>query len=176
MKRLSCSGTMSDLAETPCFAHGFRFGMVLLLICCSPALFGQSKYVKKYRHLADSLSTVYGVPTSIILGVAILESGAGTSRNCKLLNNHFGIVGKNNLLKTQRIKTRYKQYPDSLASYVDFCKLMTKKKFYKKLKDNTDYTLWAEAISRAGYSEIPDYWRTKVLETIRKHKLSKYDD
>lgn len=126
--------------------------------------------------MADSLSSVYKVPTSIILGVAILESGSGTSRNCKLLNNHFGIVGKNNLLKTKKIKTRYKQYSDSLASYVDFCRLMTKKKFYKKLKDNSDYKLWADAISKAGYSEIPEYWRTKVLETIRKNKLSAFDD
>ena len=149
--------------------------MVLLLIFISQSLIAQSKYVKKYRPLADSLSSVYGVPTSIILGVAILESGSGTSRNCKLLKNHFGIVGKNDLLKTKRIKTRYKQYRDSLASYVDFCKLMTKKKFYKKLKDNTDYTLWAEAISNAGYSEVPEYWKTKVVETIRKNKLYRYN-
>ena len=82
------------------------------------------------------------------------------------------MVGKNNLLKTQHIKTRYKQYPDSLASYVDFCRLMTKKKFYKHLKDNKDYTLWVEAISASGYSEIPVYWSEKVLETIRKNKLA----
>jgi Bax protein len=90
-----------------------------------------------------------------------------------LLNNHFGIVGKNDLLKTKRIKTRYKQYRDSLASYVDFCKLMTKKRFYKDLRDNSDYSLWVDAISKAGYSEIPDYWKTKVLEMIRKNKLSR---
>jgi len=80
------------------------------------------------------------------------------------------------LLKTKRIKTRYKQYNDSLASYVDFCKLMTKKKFYKKLKDSADYVLWAEAISASGYSEIPEYWKTKVVETIRKNKLNRFDD
>ena len=124
--------------------------------------------------MADSLSSVYGVPTSIILGVAILESGSGTSRNCKLLNNHFGIVGKNDLLKTNHIN-QVKQYSDSRSSYIDFCKLMTKKRFYKKLKDNYDYTLWAQAISKSGYSEIPEYWRTKVLETIRKNKLHKFD-
>lgn len=147
--------------------------LVIALLISSSAAYSQSKYVKKYRPLADSLSTVYGVPTSVILGVAILESGAGTSRNCKLLHNHFGIVGKNDLMKTKKIKTRYKQYKDSMSSYVDFCRLMTKKKFYKKLKDNDDYTLWVDAISKAGYSEIPEYWKQKVLETIKKHKLAK---
>lgn len=150
--------------------------LALLFLTFAVTSFGQSKYIRKYRPMADSLSSVYGVPTSIILGVAILESGSGTSRNCKLLNNHFGIVGKNDLLKTKRIKTRYKQYPDSLASYVDFCKLMTKKKFYKKLKDNSDHKLWADAISKAGYSEIPEYWKTKVLETIKKNKLTAFDE
>ena len=146
--------------------------LVIVLMVSSVSVYSQSKYVRKYRPLADSLSSVYGVPTSIILGVAMLESGAGTSRNCKLLHNHFGIVGKNDLLKTKHIKTRYKQYPDSMASYVDFCRLMTKKKFYKKLKHNDDYTLWVDAMSKSGYSEIPDYWRQKVLETIKKHKLA----
>jgi len=125
--------------------------------------------------MADSLSNIYGVPTSIILGVALLESASGTSRNCKLLHNHFGIVGKNNLFKTKKIRTRYKQYPDSQASYVDFCKLMTRKRFYPTLKDNSDYTLWVDAISKSGYSEVPQYWKTKVLETIKKNKLSEFD-
>jgi hypothetical protein len=141
------------------------------LISCQSTI-AQSKYIHKYRPIADSLSEVYSVPTSIILGIAILESGSGTSRNCKLLNNHFGIVGKNNLLKTKGVRTRYKQYINALASYVDFCQLMTKKKFYKKLKDSKDFNLWAEAISKAGYSEVPEYWRRKVLETIKKNNLS----
>lgn len=143
----------------------------LLLTACQNT-FAQSKYVKKYRPMADSLWEEYGVPASVILGIAILESGSCTSRNCKLLNNHFGIKGKNNLLKTKGIKTSYKQYADARASYVDFCKLMKKKKFYKKLKGNVDYKLWLEAISKAGYSTVPDYWKTKVAETIRKNKLA----
>ena len=101
-----------------------------------------------------------------------MESASGTSRNCKLLKNHFGIVGKNDVLKTHGVKTRYKQYKDSLASYVDFCKLMTKKKFYKTLKGNTDYNLWADSISKAGYSEIPEIWKERLIAIIKKNKLS----
>lgn len=149
-----------------------RLCLVIFLLIISQSLLAQSKYVKKYKPMADSLSTVYGVPASIILGVAIMESGSCTSRNCKLLNNHFGIVGKNNLLKTKGIKSRYKQYPNARASYVDFCKLMAKKKFYKTLKNNNDYKKWADAISKTGYSEIPDIWKERVIATIEKNKLS----
>lgn len=149
--------------------------VLFFLFLIVQSAFSQSKYVKKYKPLADSLSAEYGVPVAVILGVAILESGSCTSRNCKLLNNHFGIEGKNNLLKTKGIKTRYKQYPDARTSYVDFCKLVKKKKFYKKLKGNMDYKLWVEAISKTAYSEVPDYWKKKVLETIKKNKLSVFD-
>jgi flagellum-specific peptidoglycan hydrolase FlgJ len=145
--------------------------VLFFTVLCQVGL-SQMKYVKKYQPLADSLSGEYGIPAAVILGVAILESGAGTSRNCKLLNNHFGIVGKNDLLKTKGVKSRYKQYPNILASYVDFCRIISRKKFYKKLKNNTDYTLWVEAMCKAGYSEVPVEWKTKVLATIRKNKLS----
>lgn len=172
MKHQPRSVTMANLPMVP--RVNFRSGLLALsvLLITGHTAFTQSKYVKKYRPLADSLSEVYKIPASVMLGVAILESGSCTSRNCKLLNNHFGIVGKNNLLKTKGVKSRYKQYPDARASYIDFCRVIKKKKFYKKLKDNMDHKVWVDAISKAGYSEIPDYWKTKVLETIKKNKLS----
>lgn len=145
--------------------------LVFLLLVVQHAV-AQTKYVQKYRPLADSLSIEYGIPAAVMLGVAIIESSSGTSRNCKLLNNHFGIIGKNKLLKTKGIKTRYKQYDDAMESYVDFCHLLKKRKFYKKLKGNIDYKLWIDAISKANYSEIPATWKLRVLATIKKNKLS----
>ncbi len=146
----------------------------VLLFCLFATLNGmaQSSYVKRYKPLADSLSDVYGVPTSVMLGVAIIESGAGKSRNCRLLNNHFGIKGKNNLQKTHGIKSSYKQYKDSRASYIAFCQLMTRKKFYSKLKGNKDHHAWLDAISKAGYSTVPDVWKRNITAAIRKHKLA----
>lgn len=132
----------------------------------------QGSYVSTYKPLADSLSNAYGIPTSIILAIAIVESGAGSSRNSKLLNNHFGIVGKNNLLKTKGIKTRYKQYSSVTGSYIDFCKLLSRRKYYTRLKGNQDYKLWIDAISKAGYSEAPVEWRKRITSTIQKYKLA----
>jgi len=148
--------------------------LFLLAVAIQPVS-GQSKYIKKYKPIADSLSSIYGIPTSVMLGIAIIESGAGKSRNCKLLNNHFGIKGKNDLLKTKGIKTAYKQYPNGRASYVSFSKLMTRKKFYSKLKGNMDHKLWLDAISKAGYSTVPDEWKRNITAAIRKHKLAKND-
>lgn len=148
---------------------GFAIGLLLL---STPATSQTKTFIQKFRPLADSLSVEYGIPAAVMLGVAIVESGSGTSRNCKLLNNYFGIVGKNDLLKTKGIKSRYKQYPDATASFAGFCKLLAKKKYYKKLKGNMDHKLWVDAISKSGYSEAPATWKQRVSDTIRKNKLS----
>lgn len=150
-----------------------RLLLPLFLLLIMNTGFGQAKtFITKFRPLADSLSTEYGIPTAIILGVSIIESGGGTSKNCKRLNNYFGIEGKNDLKKTKGIKSRYKQYPDATASFVHFCKLLAKKKYYKKLKGNMNYRLWTDAMSKAHYSEVPETWRTRVNGAIQKHKLS----
>ncbi len=134
---------------------------------------GQSRsFVQKFRPLADSLSAVYGIPTAVILGVAIIESASGTSRNCKLLNNYFGIVGKNNLLRTRGIRTRYKQYPDATASFTHFCQVQSHKKYYSKLKGNMNYKPWLESMSRHGYSEAPAIWKQRVTTAIIQNKLA----
>jgi len=151
----------------------FRTRLLSGFLVISLSLGAQTKtFVQKYRPLADSLSGVYGVPASVMLGVAIIESGSGTSRNSKLLNNFFGIVGRNNLLKTKGIKSRYRQYDSDTASFVGFCKLQAKKKYYKKLYGNMDYRLWTDAISKSGYSEVPAVWKQRVNDAIRKNKLS----
>lgn len=133
----------------------------------------QSAYVKKWQPLAEHLREDYGIPVAVILGIAIHESGSGTSKHAKLLNNHFGIKGKNKLLKEKGIRSAYKQYDNVEECYEHFCKIIKKKKFYHKLKDNNDYTLWIDAISKAGYSVIPEIWKQRVLDTIRKNKLHK---
>jgi Bax protein len=159
------------------FLENHRNGLlVLFLLFVFQGASAQSKYIRQYKPVADSLSGIYGVPASVMLGIAIIESGAGKSRNCKLLNNHFGVKGKNDLLKTKGIKSSYKQYPDGRASYVAFCKLMTRKKFYSKLKGNKDHKLWLDAISKAGYSTVPEEWKRNITAAIRKHKLSEMDD
>lgn len=149
---------------------------ICLLLCLLFTLAGVSaqtkEYINKYRPLADSLAAEYGIPTSVILGIAVVESSSGKARNVKLLNNHFGIVGKNHLMKTKKIKTRYKYYPNATESFISFCNLMTRKKFYKKLKGNINYKLWLTAISKSGYSELPSVWIPRITSIIKNYKLS----
>lgn len=144
---------------------------VVFLLAIASTGFGQSTYVKKYKKLADSLSRVYQIPTGVILGIAILESGSGQSKNCRLLNNHFGIVGKNNLLQTKGIKTRYKQYSSNEASFYDFVRVVSGKKYYAALKGNPSCRAWIVEMSKHGYSEVPGEWVKNVMGVINGQKL-----
>lgn len=147
-------------------------GLVFLL-SAGIAAAQPEQFIKKYGPLVDSLESVYGIPASLLLGVSIIESSSGTSRNCRLLNNFFGVKGKNNLLKTKGIRSSYKQYATDTASFVDFCKIVSRKKVYATLKGDMDSKKWVAALSKTGYSEIPATWQSLINGTIRKHRLEK---
>lgn len=133
---------------------------------------GQSKeYVAKYKPLCDSLSVQYGIPSVVILGIAIEESGYGTSKVCRLLNNHFGIVGKNNLRQTHHIKSRYKYYPSDTASFIHFCQYVTARKYYQKIKGSTNIRKWLFTIGRSGYCKNPKRWTAVIMKMLHRHKL-----
>jgi flagellum-specific peptidoglycan hydrolase FlgJ len=143
-----------------------------IFLASSQASHSQTAYVKKWLPVAVHLEKDYGIPVPVILGIAIHESGSGTSRNAKLLNNHFGIKGKNNLLKEKGIRSAYRQYDNVEECYEHFCKVIKKKSFYRTLKGTRDHTAWINAISKAGYSVIPEIWKERVLSTIRKNRLA----
>ncbi|MFM7645175.1 MAG: glucosaminidase domain-containing protein [Sphingomonadales bacterium] len=147
--------------------------MTVLLVSGRPAAAQPVKFITKYGPLVDSLETTYGIPASLILGVSIIESSSGTSRNCRLLNNFFGVKGKNNLLQSKGIRSSYKQYATDTASFVDFCRIVSRKKAYASLKGDMDSKKWVAALSKTGYSEVPAKWQTLINTTIRKHQLEK---
>ena len=113
-------------------------------------------YIEKNKALASALSEKYGIPKSIILAIAFVETGGGTSINSKKLNNHFGIVGNNTP------NSKYKTFSSAEESYEAFCKLVSKKKYYSSLKGNNDFSKWVQAIASAGYSTQPQEWIKRV--------------
>ncbi|MFM7709838.1 MAG: glucosaminidase domain-containing protein [Ferruginibacter sp.] len=144
--------------------------LCFLILCMMNGLvlLAQRDYVKRYKPLADSLAVVYKIPAKLMLGIAVIESGSGTSRNCRLLKNHFGFKGKNNLRATHGIRSAYKQYSTDRDSYIDFCKFLQKRAFYAKLAGNPNCSQWVDAISKTGYSVHPEKWKKEVIGSINK--------
>jgi flagellum-specific peptidoglycan hydrolase FlgJ len=130
------------------------------------------RYIDRFSPIAQNLSTEFGIPVSIILGVSIHESGSGTSINAKQLNNYFGVVGRNTLKKRRSV---YKQYAKPEDSFRDFCEIISRKKFYPGLKNNVNYSKWLGAMNHASYASAKNEWVDKSTQIIRKYKLDKFD-
>ena len=128
-------------------------------------------YIRDHMVTASILSAIYGIPKSVILAVAVVESSAGNCPTARVLNNHFGIVGDNNYRTAAGSKSRYKQYGVELFSYIDFCAYVSEKRFYSRLKNKKDAARWVHAISLSGYSEVPDVWESRIMQIIRTYKL-----
>lgn len=134
------------------------------------------RYLEQHRQLAIVLMKKTGIPASIILGVSMIESAMGQSRNCKLLHNYFGIKGKNNLSKNKGgPRSAYKQYKNATESFKDFVRIVQRKAYYAKLKNNTDYMLWLKAMNKHGYAEAQGKWIKDISLVIRKYKLEDLD-
>ena len=143
---------------------------VTLSLLITISSYGQS-YFEKYQAIADSFELKYGIPSSLMLGVAYHESGAGKSVAAKYLNNHFGIKGSNNLKNTHNIKSSYKYYENVSKSFEGFCLLIMKKELYTKLKGTSDVNKWVVAIGMTNYASTKT-WCSKVLSIINKNKLT----
>ena len=146
--------------------------LLLLVINHSPARAQNASYIFNHKVIAGILSHLYGIPAPVILAVATIESSGGSGQTARVLNNHFGIVGKNELVNHRGHKSRYKQYDNEIASYVDFCSMITRKRFYSRLKFNNNCQAWVKAMSRAGYSEVPQEWEQKVMSVLTRIRYS----
>lgn len=152
---------------------------VFLLLMLSNVGFAQqstNSYLKKFKPVSVELMQETGIPASVILGVAMLESGTGTSRNARLLHNHFGIVGSNNMSKIKPgHRSRYKQYLSDLASYEHFVQLLAQKRWFTQLKGNPGYAVWLKHMNHSGYSSAGHEWIKRVTSIINRYKLYKLD-
>lgn len=141
-----------------------KYIIILLFIIFSFPLFSQS-YFQKYQPIADSLENIYGIPSALMLAVAYHESAGGKSKVAKHSNNHFGIKGKNH-----KVKSQYKYFTSDTASYEGFCKLVSSKTFYPKLKHTKETKKWVHALSKTGYAHSVS-WSEKIIHIIKKYNL-----
>ncbi|MDP1728529.1 MAG: glucosaminidase domain-containing protein [Bacteroidota bacterium] len=156
--------------------------IVPAVICCTWTFDANAQYptvqsyIEHYAPLVKKLSSKTGIPASIIMGIAIIESGYGNSKNCILLKNHFGIVGKNNFAdKHPKYYSIYKSYRSDEASFNHFCQVIQRKKYYSALKGKTDYKAWLQKINAGNYSCAKMVWVNRITLAIQTHHLYKMD-
>jgi len=132
-------------------------------------------YVTKFNYLAIDIMNNYQIPASLILGIALQESAAGTSKLCRVSHNHFGVKGRVKSSKTKSgYITSYRKFDSDEAAYMYIGELISSRKYYTVLKGDMDYMKWLIAIHAAKYATSPT-WVSHVDKMIKRYKLTRFD-
>jgi hypothetical protein len=146
-------------------------------------------YIQKYSSIAQDESKRSGIPTSIILAQAILESEFGNSNLCKRSNNHFGIKWKKASdgdfvysldddydRKGNHIDSKFRKYTSAESSFKNHSDFLMTRNHYKPLfkYSRTNYEDWAYGLRACGYSTEKTYG-AKLIEIIHRFDLDKFD-
>lgn len=155
-----------------------RVFIILFLFFSSFLLRAQSAaevYIDRYDSLAIEVLNNYGIPASLILGIAMVESAAGTSKLCRVNHNHFGVKGRVKSKKTKSgYTTSYRSFDTDEESYIFIGELISHRKYYPALMGNMDYMKWLKAIKASGYARSPS-WITHIDQMIKRYNLVRLD-
>lgn len=139
-------------------------------------------YISEFKDIAIEEMNKYGIPASITLAQALLESGIGNSDLARYANNHFGIKcnsewkGKTYYKDDDQKDDCFRVYDNAAESFKDHS-IFLKRKRYATLFDLpiTDYKGWANGLKAAGYATNPKY-PDLLINIIEKYNLKQYDD
>ncbi len=140
-------------------------------------------FIKKYAPIAINEMEKYGVPASIKMGQAMIESRAGTSRLAVNNNNFFGMKCFSTKCKKGHCtnatddhhKDFFRSYKEPSESWRAHSKLITNGRYSGLKKHKLDYKAWAKGLKAAGYATDKIYDK-KLIRIIEKYKLYKLDD
>jgi flagellum-specific peptidoglycan hydrolase FlgJ len=157
--------------------------LIVSLVISASAVSAQNtsqSYIDKFKDNAIRIMHESGVPASIVLAIAMHESGSGTSKLARTQNNHFGVKGRSPVSYTGRKPTHssYKQYDSAMDSFQDFARIMTERKQFSHLAgslNHYDYLGWVKGIQHSGYASSRK-WGAQVLGLIKKYQLNTYDE
>jgi LysM repeat protein len=123
-----------------------------------------------------------GVPASITLAQAIVESNSGESNLAKKHNNHFGIKCKSDWTGAKAYQDDdakqecFRAYEAAELSFKDHSNFLKNRPNYVDLflLDPVDDTAWAYGLKKAGYATAADYPK-KLLKIIDDYELAQYN-
>lgn len=140
------------------------------------------EYIYKWRTTAVDNMEIYGIPASITMAQAILESGFGNGYLARVANNHFCIkckkswTGKSIIHSDDNPDDCFRVYDTVEASFQDHAEFLSEGKRYEFLfaYDIDDYKSWAKGLKTAGYATAPDY-AERLISLIERYNLGLLD-
>ena len=138
-------------------------------------------YINRFKDIAITEMNKYGIPASITLAQALLESGTGNSDLAKYANNHFGIKctsdwkGKGYYKDDDAKDECFRVYSNPDESFKDHSQFLKRKRYAPLFElDKNDYEGWAIGLKNAGYATNPKYPQL-LIGLIEKYNLDQYD-
>ena len=150
-------------------------------------------YVQTCAPLAIKEMQRTGIPASIKLGQALLESRFGTSALARQANNHFGIKAEPKWNDQPRhcvysyewserrqrmvpVLSCFRQYADLADCFEGHSTFLQTRAHYAPLfqLEKNDIEGWAKGLQQAGYATDPKYAQ-KLLGVIKKYQLNRFD-
>lgn len=170
----------------------FLFKLTFLLLvscfCCNACIEADEMkarlYIEDFKMVAIEEMHRMGVPASIKLAQAMLESDYGYSRLAQEGKNHFGIKCKKGWQGQTIYHTDdapdecFRKYRTVYDSYLDHSNFLRfhRLNYYEHLFDfdKTDYKSWAYGLKKAGYATNPRYAEL-LINLIERYDLYQYD-
>lgn len=163
-----------------------KLGLSILTLCLSTVLWAQNNktvaYIEQYKEIAIQEMIRSGVPASITLAQAVLESQSGESDLVKRSNNHFGIkckpewTGARTFHDDDAKGECFRVYDNPEASFKDHSDFLRTRAHYQFLFKlaPTDSEGWAKGLKKAGYATLPTYPQ-KLIKIINDYNLNQYN-
>jgi hypothetical protein len=157
------------------------FFLCIRLTAQPPPLLRNFEYVETYSLAAVEQMLTHGIPASVTMAQAILESRSGSSELARRSNNHFGIKchiewgGDTILQSDDTLGECFRRYESTADSYTDHSLFLLSRSRYAHLfqLDVRDYAGWCYGLKNAGYATFPEYAEVLInlITSLNLHEL-----
>ena len=146
-------------------------------------------YIARFKDLAMFGQYTTGIPASVKLGQALVESQGGESELAVNANNHFGLkcpkcAESEAYLKTddeydkngKLVYSKFHRFNTPEDSYSAHSQCLTTDSRYRSLfnNDRTDYRAWAYGLQKCGYATDTRY-AERLIGVIERYNLQRFD-
>lgn len=158
----------------------------------------EGEFLKMAVPAAQYCARTYGVPASITLAQAILESGWGKSRLAQECNNFFGIKASHNADpgtyqdfgtaeyehgERVEIEAPFAKYSSTTMGFAAHARLLALSPRYRPaMAVRHDAAEFAQKLQDCGYStnrpplaSRPPYYADELMQLVREFDLTQYD-
>lgn len=136
-------------------------------------------FIRRFESVAISERKKFGIPSSVLLGCAFVNSAAGKADWINRTNNYFALSCAPEWEGgTATVDGRcLRRYGSAWESFRDYSIYLTSRDWCGDVKKSAgkDWQKWAEELSKHGISDVPDFEK-ELKQVIRSHRLYDLDE